>query len=177
MHDIVIGYTGKYGTTQQIAEGIETELAAVAEQAADDRRRPLQILRAPIRELSSAQLQQTRLVVLGGPIYAGRLPRVLRRFCERHRAQLLSREVALFITCLYQDEHARTQLMEAYPQWLFAHAAATAALGGRIELARLSAFDRLLIKRFAKVTEDLDRIDDRRITSFAGELFATLKRD
>jgi len=175
MQDVIIAYAGKYGTTEEIAGRIKAELTAIAEQSAD-RLRELQITCLPLRALSAQQVQHSRMLVLGGAIYAGRLPRALRSFCERHRTVLLSRAVGLFSTCLYQDEQARDQLIRAYPPWLFAHAAATASLGGRLDLGRLSAVDRLLIKRFAKVHENLDRIDNQRISSFAGELFATLKR-
>ncbi len=176
MQDIVIGYAGKYGTTKELSKRLEAELRAIATQSADQRRE-IDILRLPVRELSVEHIHDARVVVLGGPIYAGRLPRVLRKFCERNRTALLSRDIGLFISCLYQDQQARDQLVQAFPQWLFDHAIASANLGGRVKLDNLKSIDRLLVKRFGKIDQDLDRIDDRRISSFAGELYSVLKRE
>ena len=176
MLDLIIGYAGKYGTTAELAARLEQEVRTLAEQNVD-RPRTLETRCVPARELIAEQLGNTRMVVLGGPIYAGKLPRALTRFCERNRKALLARDVGLFISSLYQDERAREQLLNAYPQWLFAHAATAANLGGKIELAKLKRFDRLLMTRFAKVENDLDRIDDHRLASFAGELFAHLSRE
>jgi len=176
MTDLTIGYAGKYGTTAELAARLEHEVRALAEQNVD-RPRTLETRCVPVRELTAEHLGATRMVVLGGAVYAGRLPRALRRFCERNREALLAREVGLFISCLYQDERAREQLSKAYPQWLVTHAASLANLGGRIELAKLKFVDRVVMTRFAKTENDLDRIDEHRLASFAGEIFAHLSRE
>jgi len=111
-------------------------------------------------------------VVIGGSIYAGRILPAVPRFVERHREELLRKRVLLFVSCLYEGEKGLEQLREAFPGWLQAHATGAHNVGGEIILEKLRFLDRLIIRNFAKVQENVRRIDEDAIDRLAAEIGA-----
>ena len=77
----LVVYATRYGSTERRA----LEIAATLRGAAMD-------LRTRDRELRAA-LEAADTVVVGGPIYGGRILGSVSRFCERHRELLLARRV------------------------------------------------------------------------------------
>lgn len=82
------------------------------------------------------------LVVLGSPLYAGRLLRPLRRFVRRHRSTLEHTRIALFALgplSLREEEwaEARAQLDAEVARLRLEHAS-VALFGGVIDLSTLS---------------------------------------
>lgn len=152
MHTTVI-YDTKYGATRSVAEMIVERLDGTAEAI-------------EVREAGSDEVTASDLVILGGPIYAGKLRNRLTSFCNRHEDAILARRVGLFITCLYTGSTASQQLEESYPDRLLAHAVAAEPLGGRIRVSELGVIDRFLVSRLGKLSEDADRIDSERIERF-----------
>jgi menaquinone-dependent protoporphyrinogen oxidase len=104
-------------------------------------------------------LTEAEAVLVGGSIYGGRIQPDLIAFCESHREELLSRPVGLFITCLLEGDQAREELNSNFPSWLRAHAFASLPLGGQLRVKNLKFIDRLITKRVAKQTEDVDTLD------------------
>jgi menaquinone-dependent protoporphyrinogen oxidase len=157
----VIVYATRYGSTGVVSQAIVEALKEVGVN---------QVETMLTGELDVKQLESAGLVVIGGPIYAGRILVDIPRFCESHRELLLQRSVGLFITCLYDGEQATTQLVDAYPAWLHAHACARADLGGKVKLQQLKFIDRFLMRHIAKVGQDVDRVRHQAVRSFATEL-------
>jgi menaquinone-dependent protoporphyrinogen oxidase len=106
-------------------------------------------------------------VLIGGPIYAGRIRPVVRRFCERSRSGLLGRRVGIFVCCLYTGAQALQQLSDAFPPWLAGHAFASRALGGAVRLAELGPVEGFVFRKVARMGEDLERIDTAAIAELA----------
>ena len=110
------------------------------------------------------------VVIIGGSVYAGRIQREIRSFCEKHRSILAGKTVGLYISCLYVDDKAREELEANYPDWLRAHASAADWLGGRTTLDKMTGIDRFLYKKIAKVDTDTNAIREDRIEAFCGTL-------
>jgi menaquinone-dependent protoporphyrinogen oxidase len=130
---VLIVYRTKYGSTEararKLAEalGVPTELVDLARDRNPD-------------------VTDFDAVIVGGPVYGGKMPREIGAFCERRREDLLSRRVGLFICCLYRGEKAMAQLTSLFPDWLVAHAVGREWLGGALEPDRLTGVDRLLVR-------------------------------
>lgn len=155
-HALVI-YDTRYGSTREVAE-------MIADRIGD---------RSLVREIGAVvpeELERASLVVIGGPVYGGRLSRRIPRFCDRNRSTLEQKRVGLFITCLYRGDMAKQQLHEGYPDWLIAHASATEWLGGRIRVKSLGFMHRMLVSRLGNLEGDTDRIDPNRIDDFVSRL-------
>ena len=165
MSSAAIVYTTRYGSTRIVAEAVRSGLNECGFG---------QVELVLAADADSERLESADLVVIGGPIYAGRILGDTSKFCETHRELLLQRPVGLFITCLYDGEQATTQLVDAFPSWLHGHACARADLGGMVDLKQLKFIDRFLMKKIAKVHEDVDRIRKPAIRAFASTLAGCL---
>ena len=130
MKGTVIIYHSRYGATRQIAE----ELAAGFTGGSEIR---------PCSKADTALLTDNTRIVIGGPIYAGKISAKLLKFCEHNKSILLGKTVGLFISCMYQDERADMQLADTFPGWLVSHASYSDWLGGRVIIDRLRLIDRM----------------------------------
>lgn len=162
----LIAYASRHGTTEQCAFELRDRLrggAQVVDLCGSDA--------ADRRELER-MIDESSVVVVGGPIYAGRVGRQVRRFCERYRERLLGRKVALFICCLQTGDRARAELEAAYPGWLRAHASATGIFGGAARAGELGRLDRLRLSRVSGSSKDLSCIDRDAIRALASRIDA-----
>jgi menaquinone-dependent protoporphyrinogen oxidase len=151
---LLIAYASKYGSTAGCATLLSQRIRAetVVIDLGRDR---------------SPDLSWADAVLIGGPIYGGKIHREIPAFCDRHRDALLEKKVGLFICCLSTGEHAQALLSSVFPDWLYAHAFACSWLGGELHRGKLTAFDRLLV-RSLKVTEgDISRIREDAIRELA----------
>lgn len=82
---VLVVYATRHGSTREVAGSIA---AALREQGASVESRAAHDFRGPIGNRD--------LVVLGGPLYAGRWHRDARRFLTRRRKELLTIPVAVF---------------------------------------------------------------------------------
>jgi menaquinone-dependent protoporphyrinogen oxidase len=161
----LIVYTSRYGSTERCALALGDRIQGGA-QIVD--------LRATRRGGAPAEerLRAAEVVVIGGPIYAGRIRPEISRFCERNREALLARRVALFICGLETGDRAREELAAAFPEWLSAHAFSRRILGGEARLGSMRWLDRFLFTRVARGTGDIYRIDTGEIGALAAEINA-----
>ena len=151
---VLIVYKSRYGSTEGRAKrlaGLIGEGASLADLGRE--RRP--------------SLDGFDAVIIGGPIYAGKLPRAILSFCERERERLLAIRVGLFICCLYKDEEAVAELRSAFPGWLSAHAFAADWLGGEIHIDRLSYLHKALARSILGQIKDVANIRDDAIRALA----------
>ncbi len=157
--NVLIAYASKYGSVQRVSEAIYQKLDS-----------PTTLIN--LRGSSTPNLSGFDVVVIGGSIYAGRILSAVPRFVERNREQLLKRTAILFISCLYEGEKGEQQLREAFPAWLLAHASGAHNVGGEIILQKLRFLERLVIRKLAKVDEDIRKIDDQAIENIARDIRA-----
>jgi menaquinone-dependent protoporphyrinogen oxidase len=150
----LIVYATRYGTTAACARLLCEALPDGAEVA-------------DLGATPSPTLEGRDVVLVGGPIYGGRIHQKVPRFCERNREALLGRKVGLFICCFYTGERARAELAEAFPPWLTGHAFASLPLGGAVRQAALGPVERFLFRQIAGTAEDLERIDRAAIAELA----------
>ena len=142
---ILIAYRTRYGTTERYARLLADRLPG------ESRLADL----GHARRLSPGDYG---LILIGSPIYGGTILPGIGSFCERHRDELLSRPVGLFICCLYEGERARTQLDSAFPDWLSLHAFGRWVLGGEVRLDRLNLLDRFLVRGLIRVERDITKM-------------------
>ncbi|HUX50003.1 MAG TPA: flavodoxin domain-containing protein [Spirochaetia bacterium] len=158
----LIAYASRYGTSETCARtlsrliGGDSEVMNLRNGRLDDGSRP--------------DIAAFEAVVVGGPIYAGRIMREVPAFCENNRSVLEARRVGLFICCLYEGERADAELTESFPPWIAAHAAGRYAFGGAVTLSRLGMLDRFLMRKVAQTDHDLNTVKEERISALAGDM-------
>lgn len=110
------------------------------------------------------------MVIVGGPIYYGRLEGRVRRFCRQHLDGLLQKRLGLFICCMESGEQAAEELREAFPHELLVHATASGFFGGEIALERLNFVERFMVRSIAKVEHNISTLSEERIARFVAQL-------
>ncbi len=158
---VAIVYASRYGTTAHVARRITENVSvpATLHDLANDR---------------EPNLGDARIVVVGAPIYGGRLPGHARRYLEFAERNLLQREVALFISCLFQGEKAQQQLVDAFPDSLAAHAFGRYAVGGAVAFEKLSFFHKLIMRKVGGLNTSIERINGAEIDRLIADVNARL---
>lgn len=144
-------YTTKYGATQEVAARIAADLTKA------------QVEAEAVEVSPKLPLPEAQTIVVGAPIYAGSAPGRITNYLEAHRDKLLSRRVFIFLSCLYEGTRAEQQLADAFPSWLVAHSSGNYFAGGRVDFSKLGFLDRLIMKKVAGVSEDVDRLNPQEI--------------
>jgi menaquinone-dependent protoporphyrinogen IX oxidase len=137
MKAIVI-YKGKYGSTAQYAEWIAEALY-------------LPVL--DIDQELADRLAEYDMLIIGSPVYFGKL--ILKNFLSKHKKQLLQKCVKLFVVCgSTGDQRAQDKIIKQNISADLAKYCEICFLPGRVDMARLSWVDRLMIKAAALVQRD-----------------------
>lgn len=155
---VLVAYATKYGTTKSIAERVATEVpGGKAVEIAGDR---------------TPDPGRYDLVVIGGPVYAGKILSTVPKYCEEHRDVLTRVPVALFVSCLYQGEQAVQQLEAAFPPWILSRAFGRYTVGGEVRFDELGLLHRLIMRGAMKTSEDISAFDESEIRKLISEVQA-----
>jgi menaquinone-dependent protoporphyrinogen oxidase len=111
-------------------------------------------------------------VVIGGPIYFGRLHAAVQTFCQLHYEALLQRRLGLYICCMQSGELARQELRGAFPPELLAHAAATGIFGGEIHMERINFIERFIVRAVVRSEYSITTFSEERVAHFVRQLLS-----
>lgn len=110
-------------------------------------------------------------VVLGGPIYAGKILEEVRKFAKDNLSTLLAKKLGLFICGLQdEDEGIAKELANSFPAELLEQASVKSFFGGELYFSKMGRFERWMMKKMAKSEEDISEIRTETISSFARTL-------
>ena len=143
---VLVAYATRRGSTAGIAEAVGRELGAAG-------------VSAEVAEMKTvASLEGYRAVVIGAPVYLGRIEKDVAAFVARHRDRLLAVPVAAFAVGIAPVdprvgsvgdvlEKLRAALDPVKP-------AAVTMFAGRLELARMSFTERMMTGLMKVLTGD-----------------------
>lgn len=160
MTRILVAYATKHGSTAGIAEVIGRELTAAG-------------LRVEVKELKNVQsLSGYDAVVIGGPIYIGKVMAEVRKFIGRHQEKLAALPVAVFAVGLSpaskdekEIESARKALSDAVTPL---RPVASTLFAGSLDPEKLGFIERKMIGMAKSPTGDFR--DWEAIAAWAKEL-------
>lgn len=156
--ETLIVYATRYGSVREAAEMIAQRLSG----------------RATLHDLEKADmppLDAYDSVILGGSIYIGRIQKELTDFMHRNRQALLAKKLGLFICAGLPDAAAREkELMSVFPAALEEHASARGVLGYRMDLGRMKATDRLIMRLIGGNIQSTCEYFTKEIDRFAREM-------
>ena len=159
---IAVIYASKYGTTEKVAESIADRLKETNEVAL------LSLKKNPQPDISAFEM-----VLIGTSIYAGQASKKVKAFCKENEALLLQKRIGLFVCGMHPDkEEQEKELKNAFPELLLKKSSATKFLGGAYLFERMNFFERMIIKKIAKTTSDVEQIDWGRVREFVKILIA-----
>ena len=137
----LILYGSKYGYTKECAHLLRDELG---ETDIVDLGRP-----------HSVSLDAYDTVLIGSPVYIGKIDKNVIRFCNVHLATLTEKRIGLFV-CAGEPDKAIEQLEVGFPKELVHVTCAKGYFGYRIDLTRLSLLDRILLTGVGKLRNEED---------------------
>lgn len=153
MKNLII-YMSKHGTTRKVAHQLQEKLGAESTALVD------------IEHGVIPDLDQFSTVIIGGSIHIGHIQRKIRKYCEKHEKELLTKNLGLFI-CLMSKETGQEEFDAAYPEVLRKHAKAQGLMGGEMLVEEMNFIDKFIVKKVAGVTETVSELDQKAIDKFA----------
>jgi len=153
-------YSSKYGTTENVANSIAEKLKDTNE-----------VELFSLKKNPNPDISGFETVILGSSIYAGQASKKMKAFCKANESVLLQKKTGLFVCGMHHDkEQQEKELQDAYPEALQKNAAAVGFMGGAYLFERMNFFERMIIKKIAKTTTSVQRIDWEAVDSFVGKL-------
>lgn len=137
----LIVYATKYGCTKKCAEILKTFL--------DDDTRIAQAKNDTIN------LNEYDNIVIGGPVYMGKMQNVITAFCKRYKSELLTKRLALF-ACCYTPCEDTEYLNRLFPRELLGHSLCTTTVGGIMNYEKMNYFYRKMFQTLKK-TDDFNK--------------------
>lgn len=150
----LIAYSSKYGCTETcaklLADRLDGEVDAVN-----------------LKTVKDVDLSLYDAVVVGSPVYVGKILSEVRNFTEENEDELIHKQLGLFI-CAMQEEHmVMDELEENFPGSLLEAAVAKGCFGGEYHFDKMNIVEKMIIRKVAKVKEDLSQIKEDAIQEFA----------
>ncbi len=156
---ITVIFVSKYGTTSIISNKIT---ASVNKHTID----VINLEECPEPDMSGYDI-----ILLGSPVYAGKILKSMDSFCKENQELLLSKKLALFVCGMHLDrEVQQKELKEAYPAIVYQHAFSKVFLGGQFLFEKMNFIERFLVKRIAKTKRNVSNINEEEIREFANML-------
>ena len=135
---ILVAYATKHGSTERVARAIGK---AFSEEGAKAEVKPVHEVGEP---------RGYRAVVLGSPLYSGKVLAGVQSFAGEHREQLSSMPVALFFVCLTMsrpsEKNVQKVVKKTRPLVELLHPRDVGLFAGSLDYSDLGFFDRMLVK-------------------------------
>ena len=149
----VIAYASKYGTTMDCANTLAEKFGADA--------KVTDLKRDPKIDLSTYDQ-----IILGSPIYMGRIQKSVKSLCKKNHDLLLQKRVAFFVCGLSDKDEVRTYLNKQLPQTLLDHASAIGHFGGEIRMDKARFMDKFIMEKMQQEKNMQPTLDPSTIDTF-----------
>lgn len=157
MQGIII-YATKYGCTEKAVKLLQSKIPGGI--------KTVNVAREKAPDLSSFDT-----VILGGPIYAGKMHGALSAYMRRNREALKGKRLALFVCAGEQDPAlGEKQLAAAFPEELHNRAVAREAFGGELYWDKLDPMTKLILRVVKGIKEGYSRLSEAKIDRLAREV-------
>jgi len=152
----LIVYASKYGCTKDCANYLKAKLPDGAELA-------------DINGSMQIELNEFETVIIGGPVYAGKVPKKLRVFCQENLDTLTKKRVGIFLCCtLFQQ--ADEFFAGSFPGQLLDRAVTKKVFGSEARLEKMAFFDKAIMKIFTKGDYSRFKVSTESMDEFVREI-------
>ena len=156
----LIIYTTSHGSTGKAVNELSQKLSG-------------EVIAIDIKHQHPPRIDEYERIIIGGSIHAGQIQKRIRDFCTSNLNELRSKEIGLFICCMYEPKIAREEIQNAFSEELHQMAKTEAIFGGEFNFGKMNFIEKLLVRKIAKVNESVSRIDYRSIEQFANRMEET----
>lgn len=153
----LITYCTTHGCTEKTANELKDFLGG-------------EVLLVNLKKETVPDLTSFDRIIIGGSIHAGQIQKRVKDFCSQNLETLQNKELGLFICCMEEGEKAEIQLQDAFPKALLQSAKTTASLGGEFNFNKMNFFQKLIVKKVAKVENSVSHINHDAIRKFSQQM-------
>ncbi|MDD2484172.1 MAG: flavodoxin domain-containing protein [Eubacteriales bacterium] len=152
----LIAYGTKYGCTKKIASLLSEKLSGEVD----------------LFDLSEKGLDLSLYdtVLIGGPLYAGRVAKQVSGFCKENMSALKEKRLGFFLCGMGDEETARKSFEPSFTAALISSAVSTAYLGGAYDFSQMNFPERFIVKKISGCDQSQTKILEGNITSFAEKM-------
>lgn len=155
-------YYSKYGTTKKVAEMIQDRMVT-------DEVTMINIQKERMADLDFSDYNR---IIIGTSVYAGSSKKRFKKFCTDNYLSLFAKkELGLFL-CGMESNHLRQQqeIERSFPEELLRHSKTRGFMGGEFLINKMNFFERIIVKRMAKVSTSVSAIDEVAIDKFVAKM-------
>ncbi|MEQ9310236.1 MAG: flavodoxin domain-containing protein [Balneolaceae bacterium] len=105
-------------------------------------------------------------IIIGGSVYAGKIQKKIRNYCESNLDELLEKQLGLFM-CYMDTENEVQEFEQSFPNELITHAKAKGYFGGELDFNKMNFVEKFVAKRVIGVSKSVSRINSQAINHFA----------
>lgn len=152
----LIVYDTRYGTTKECVEKLLKKLQG-------------EVTVINLSEKRLTDLTDYSTVIIGGPLYMGKLIRSVGSFCSSNIGILMSKKIGLFFCGIGELEEVEKYFIKSLPQELIRKAVAIRHFGGQAKMEHMSFFARFAMKEMIRKGYR-SRIEEKNIEEFANAI-------
>lgn len=151
----IIIYATKYGCTEKAVKMLQSKIPGGIE--------AVNVAKEKAPDLSSFET-----VILGGPIYVGKMHNALSAYMKQNRETLKGKRLALFVCAGEQDPTLmEKQLAAAFPEELHNRAFLREDFGGELYWDKLDLMTKFILRMVKGIKAGYARLSDAKIDRFA----------
>jgi menaquinone-dependent protoporphyrinogen oxidase len=154
----VIIFATNHGSTQKVAEHISKLL--------DNQNVDL----INLKQTQNIPLEDYDYVVIGGSIHAGKIQKIVNKFCFDNIDKLLTKKIALYLCAMHENEF-ESQLNRAYPEELRNNSKSNKVVGGEFLFEKMNFIERFIVKKIAKINSSVSKLNHDKIEELVKELY------
>lgn len=161
----LIAYGTKYGTTRKAAEEISKRL-------------PGEIDLINLKEDNDVDVCAYDVILIGASVYGGNIQREVRSFFDKQKHNLLAKPYGIFIAAGNNLEVERNYRVYVGKS-IYDHAEIKEYIGYSYDFTKMNFFEKTIIKKVAKVTENVEKLDEsglNRVVQWVNEVEKRLNK-
>lgn len=149
----LIAYASKYGTTEKCAFLLKDKIDGDVDVINIKNEKP--------------QLSEYDAIIVGGPIYIGKLNKTVEAFCINNLPAMIDIKKGFFLCHMEFEKSMEELVAKYYPKKLVDTAVATSGFGGAFYVSKMNFINKAMIKQAAGIMEDQEKILYDEIDKFA----------
>lgn len=157
----LIVYGTKRGFTKKCAEILKTNLDG-------------EVTVQNIKENSDINLKIYDNIIIGSPVYMGKIRKEVSDFCNNNKSSLLNKNLGLFICGMAEDDDLEDELKSCFLEEISNKATAVEFFGGEFNFKKMNFIEKTIIKKVSNTTESQEMLLTDNIEKFA-EIFNSLQ--
>ena len=153
----LITYATKYGAAEVCARKLSDELTCDTDLV-------------NLKNAKNINPDEYDIIIIGSSVYAGKIRKEARKFCEENIGALEKKQIAFYISCMNEEKKAEKHIYDNFSAELLDDAIATGVFGGAFDFEKMNFFERLIIRMISGTKDSESNFLEDNIEEFANKI-------